>query len=223
VAFFSKHSDKEYAALEKKLKLAEGMLVSFEAEKKADSERIVLLEGLQIEQKQENDLLLAQLHQTQEELEKHFLENKSLQERALAIEKQLSDANKLVKSEGDAKVNELQKQKAELEKKLTEANASVAQLKADLEARTASEADLKSENDLLLAQLHQVQEELESYYLKNKDLEALSADVAAQLKRTRYATVNYFARARGFVLPRPQEPRSTKSSSKKGVSRAKGA
>lgn len=49
--------------------------------------------------------------------------------------------------------------------------------------------DLQSENDLLLAQLHQVQEELERYYLKNKDLEGAITEAAQMVRQVRLEVV----------------------------------
>ncbi len=316
MAFFAKHSDREYDALAKKLAAAEGKLAAAEALERELSEKLRLseaalseqktaakkaadqikgLEKAQSEQKEENDLLLAQLHQVQEELEKYFLENKAQQDKAGSLEKELktqqdkagslekelktqqdfaaktsaeakklveqlaasnkqvadvqaaaqksvedikaklvetekklNEANKLIKAEGDAKVNEVQKQKADLEKKLaaandaatkataeldalqtklTAANDAAAKAQAERENLAASESDLKSENDLLLAQLHQVQEELEKYYLSNKDLEAALTESAELIKRTRYALVGHLKwPAKQAVAPKPVAP-----------------
>lgn len=216
---FSKYSDREYEALAKKHQALEQKL-----EERDQSLEDALLQvkeltalnkkeaKVQKEQKEENDLLLAQLHQVQEELEKYFLENKTAQDQIAQLkkdvsaqnekskgleadlkaklsetEKKLSEANKLIKAEGDAKVNAAQKQKAELEKKLAEASAKV----ADTSSQTA---DLQSENDLLLAQLHQVQEELEKYYLMNKSYEAGLTEAASMVKRLRLVFVKYQAK-----------------------------
>lgn len=216
---FSKYSDREYEALAKKHQALEQKL-----EERDQSLEDALLQvkeltalnkkeaKVQKEQKEENDLLLAQLHQVQEELEKYFLENKTAQDQIAQLkkdvsaqnekskgleadlkaklsetEKKLSEANKLIKAEGDAKVNAAQKQKAELEKKLAEVSAKV----ADTSSQTA---DLQSENDLLLAQLHQVQEELEKYYLMNKSYEAGLTEAASMVKRLRLVFVKYQAK-----------------------------
>jgi chromosome segregation ATPase len=62
----------------------------------------------------------------------------------------------------------------------------------------AKAKDLQEENDLLLAQLHQVQEELEKYYLKNKDLEQSVGEVTTSLRGARYLLVKsgFSSRAR---------------------------
>lgn len=230
---FSKYSDREYEALAKKHQALEQKL-----EERDQSLEDALLQvkeltalnkkeaKVQKEQKEENDLLLAQLHQVQEELEKYFLENKTAQDQIAQLkkdvsaqnekskgleadlkaklsetEKKLSEANKLIKAEGDAKVNAAQKQKAELEKKLAEVSAKVADTEKKLAeasakvADTSSQtADLQSENDLLLAQLHQVQEELEKYYLMNKSYEAGLTEAASMVKRLRLVFVKYQAK-----------------------------
>ncbi len=65
-------------------------------------------------------------------------------------------------------------------------------------SETAKAKDLQEENDLLLAQLHQVQEELEKYYLKNKDLEQSVGEVTTSLRGARYRLVKsgFSSRAR---------------------------
>ncbi len=58
-------------------------------------------------------------------------------------------------------------------------------------SEAAKAKDLQEENDLLLAQLHQVQEELEQYYLKNKDLEQSVGEVTTSLRGARYLLVKF--------------------------------
>ena len=126
---------------------------------------------------EENELLLAQLHQIQEELESVFLKSKQFEEAA-------SQAAAKLKAETDAK-------NAEAGKAQTEA--------ARANAEAAKAKDLQEENDLLLAQLHQVQEELERYYLKNKDLESSVGEVTTSLRNARYALIN--AKLTGTLAP----------------------
>jgi hypothetical protein len=94
--------------------------------------------------KKENELLLTQLHQVQEELERQFLGGKAHE----AAEKR------------------------------------IAALTAELEAlrnAPAGDQDLKEENELLLTQLHAVQEELERYFLENQRLKQTTVPCAAPL------------------------------------------
>ena len=212
---FSKHSDREYEALEKKLKAAEDKLKAVEeklseqksASKQLDDQRKAA-EKAQAEQKEENDLLLAQLHQVQEELEKYFLENKTQQEASAKLNDALAKANDAL-AKANAELKKAQDQLVVNSKQAEEA-------KADLEALQASESDLKSENDLLLAQLHQVQEELEKYYLGNKDLESAVTQAAELIRRTRYAIVNHQAEVAGaFARSAPARPTKVSKVSKK--------
>ena len=94
----------------------------------------------QQELEQENELLLLQLHQVQEELEQHFLNNQELGEK----EKQLSI--------------DIQSKQQEIDNLKT----NTSQLNASIQAKQ----ELEQENELLLLQLHQVQEELEHYFLE---------------------------------------------------------
>jgi hypothetical protein len=172
------------------------------------------------EQQQENELILLQLHQVQEELERHHLEGQQQKEKIenlLASEKLASESAKTAEklSQDEAKraserakqLDLIQKAKAETDKalagaqaelnktqvnakaqdvRLTQANAllqrerdtqvqlvktQAAQIKETATKLVlAPSKELQQENDLLLLQLHQVQEELERYYLENQKL-----------------------------------------------------
>lgn len=118
---------------------------------------------------QENGLLLQQLHKVQEELESRYLQS---QEQA----KKLAEMHKLqadLKAAQDKAVK-LQHAEALLKKELQQATAKPAS------------AELQEENDLLLTQLHKVQEELERYYLENHQLKAGGAKLHSQSKPTYY-------------------------------------
>jgi hypothetical protein len=138
---------------------------------------------------EESELLLAQLHQVQEELEKHFLTSHEAQEKIKAETAAKQDAlNKLAAEQKSS--GALQKQKdalsaaqqeaiagnkglqEELKKQLLLTKEAGDKTKAEITAKQAALAEnkgLQEESDLLLAQLHQVQEELEKYYLQHKE------------------------------------------------------
>ena len=106
------------------------------------------------ELQEEADLLLMQLHQVQEELEKHFVESKEL--------KQQVQIETRSKQEAQAKLGAEQKASADFKKQRdTEASS-----KKDVQAKNK---ELQEEADLLLMQLHQVQEELEKHFVENKE------------------------------------------------------
>lgn len=118
---------------------------------------------------QENGLLLEQLHKVQEELESRYLQS---QEQA----KQLAELPKLqaeLKS-AQEKAAKLQQTEAQLKKELQQAAAKPAS------------AELQEENGLLLSQLHKVQEELERYYLENRQLKSGGSKLKSQSKQTYY-------------------------------------
>jgi len=109
----------------------------------------------------------------------------------------------LLKAETESKLAETVRFQAEAAKVKAESDKRVALEKqvADLQAKLKSETDAKNaeaakskhlqeENDLLLAQLHQVQEELERYYLMNKDLESSVSGVTVSLRNARYLLMN---------------------------------
>ena len=182
---------------------------------------------------QENELLLTQLHQVQEELERHYLANQEqakkvqtllhtdklaaerqqhieqlhqqlaaqtqqatekttqLSQQAEQLKKQLAEKEQLAKTQ-QQQTEKLAQQAEQLKQQLAEkerqAQAHAAQLQAQLQAQLLAvqaqaaaapvvDPALEQENELLLTQLHQVQEELERYYLegqeKSKQLQAL--------------------------------------------------
>lgn len=94
---FSKYSDREYEALAKKHQTLEQRL---QERDQALEDALLQVKELtsankkelkvQKEQKEENDLLLAQLHQVQEELEKYFLDNKAAQDQITQLQKSSS-------------------------------------------------------------------------------------------------------------------------------------
>ncbi len=120
-------------------------------------ERQAELEGLSRklrDTEQENELLLLQLHQVQEELENYFLKQQEAQ-------RQLDEMAKLA-SERQAQIEQVSKARDEQAKLAGERQA-------ELEGLSRKLKDTEQENELLLLQLHQVQEELENYFLKHQD------------------------------------------------------
>lgn len=190
---------------------------------------------------EENDLLLAQLHHVQEELEKHYLEGQARQQQLDDMHKQLNteqqrttqataslekarkesaaDIAKLTKAlseqqqatqkaQQDAQKAQQAHQAAEKtaanhqqalnaakqqlttqtqgnDKALAEMREQLAALNTSLSSSQAEHTELQEENDLLLAQLHHVQEELERYYLANRDYETLLTDAQPTFLRAR--------------------------------------
>lgn len=182
-------------------------------EQEHDKDRSVLQE-LQVKMvtaQQESSLLIGQLHQTQEELEKYYFENKKssdllnqekkklidfekkteeltkksdelnksvaqLNKDKLALNEQKAKLEELVKQETQ-KLDQLKKQKNEELAKLNQKNKQLIQEKESLQANQIS-PQIKQENEWLIKQLHQVQEEMERYYLENQKLKAQKQEVA---------------------------------------------
>jgi hypothetical protein len=120
--------------------------------------------------KNEHDLLLEQLHQVQEELEKHFLEHENTKN---SLRPQIDELNK--------EIEEARKKNADAFSQLTTSQNETKQALASLKSASDEQAEAKEENDLLLLQLHQVQEELEHYFLENRKLSKHTANKAASL------------------------------------------
>jgi len=130
-------------------------------------------EHKQAESSQENELLLSQLFQVQEELERHHLENQRLKD---AGQRAANDAQAALKQAQD-KATAL----AAAQKQVADKDAALAAVRKQAEDKAAALADLqrqidrkqaasRQENQLLLSQLHQVQKELERYGQENQRL-----------------------------------------------------
>lgn len=142
------------------------------------------LEARQREATEENELLLNQLHQVQEELERQFLDAQQKAQRLEALQqaeaslrqstaqqqKQLEEQQRAFRQQQE-RLTALQTQ---LQAKEQEAQQRLTSLQAELQSARAKAseppAELLQENELLLNQLHQVQEELERYYLESQQL-----------------------------------------------------
>lgn len=143
--------------------------------------------------RQEGELLLAQLHQVQEELERQYLSGKeqskqltSLQSEQQLIQQQREQADQLAQQrqqqlqEMRGRLTAAEREAAERTQHLQNFKTELAAAKAQVAAAQAAAADpaLADENELLLAQLHSVQEELERYYLETRSLKAEQTKLA---------------------------------------------
>ena len=155
------------------------------------------------ESTEENELLLTQLHQVQEELERHYLDGQKLKqslEAAQAQAKQLPTVQAELKKTQETlktaqgKANELPK----VQEKLKETQAALQAAQAQKAAAPSQE--LKEENELLLLQLHQVQEELERYYLENQKLKIGSAHKPKAEARDYYGAADRIKRQLSYRL-----------------------
>jgi hypothetical protein len=195
---------KERSTLQEQLHLAQQNIE--DANRLLEQERLQSLTTLEQQQAQwhkrrqdaqaESELLLAQLHQVQEELEKHLLTSQEAQEKTkaetaakqdalnkLAAEQKVSAELKKQRDELSAVQQEtLAKTKAETTAKQDALNKLAAEqkavgvlqkqkdaLSAGQQKALAENKGLQEESDLLLVQLHQVQEDLEKYYLQHKE------------------------------------------------------
>lgn len=119
---------------------------------------------------QENELLLLQLHQVQEELEATFLKNVSQQKHIDDLQSQVSSLSKACEEqsrlaiEHQTKIEQLTKNSPSIEN--TVKTQTIA-----LDTAQATLKESQQENELLLLQLHQVQEELEHYFLQHQDIQ----------------------------------------------------
>jgi chemotaxis protein histidine kinase CheA len=132
------------------------------------------------ETESESELLLLQLHQVQEELETVFLKEQETQK---ALQAKITEQAVLTK-EHTVKLETINKEKASLiaerDQQTQIANERQAQLD---ELNRVLETEVKGsteENELLLLQLHQVQEELETVFLKEQATQKALQEKTAQ-------------------------------------------
>jgi len=206
---------------------ATDQLKQLEQELERNRQAATQAEGERQSLTEENDLLLAQLHQVQEELEQYYLDGKAqtavLADTRQQLEQTTDKLKKLEQELDKAKqataklddehksqvgknqllqtmlqqvqddVKKQQEQKlADSTKQLQQASDKLQKLEQELEKNRQATAQaegerqsLAEENDLLLAQLHQVQEELESYYLANRELQSVMGESQQTLHRAR--------------------------------------
>ncbi len=133
---------------------------------------------------EENELMLAQLHQVQEELEVYYLRCRELEAgAALAVP---VDELRAAQQEAAQAAEELAALRAHADAQAVAEQQKAGELAAAHSAIDQHIKELRAaseENELMLVQLHQVQEELEHYYLECRRLEGAASTVtsAAQI------------------------------------------
>ena len=135
-------------------------------------------QALQVQLKnaeEENALLLEQLHKVQEELESSYLQSQEQAKKLAEIPKLQAvlksaqeQASKL--QQAGAAAQKLQADLKAAQEKAAKLQQAEAQLKKELQQAVvkSASAELQEENELLLGQLHKVQEELERYFLESQ-------------------------------------------------------
>lgn len=153
------------AELQKRLHVLEIDSKEAQNENTELQKRLQDLENSSTETQGENDLLLLQLHQVQEELETKYLQGQQTEVELREVQRQQSQEQKRLKNQLSQKEKELVEVKQKLSQQQQKLESQLNQKKAD-----ADYCEMLNENEMLLLQLHQVQEELERYYLENREL-----------------------------------------------------
>jgi hypothetical protein len=115
------------------------------------------------ETRKENEMLLLQLHQLQEKIEANVLNKQQLEQEQQA---HVTQQNKLQKQ-----VAQLTRARDEQSKLAAERLIELDKARQAEQSLTAMHAESVQENELLLLQLHQIQEELESIFLQKQQAE----------------------------------------------------
>ena len=159
---------------------------------------------------EEADLILVQLHQVQEELEEQFRNRRAAEQARLELQQQVQALEpEAVRLREEARQalhtrESLQQAAAQSTQALEEAQRALEQARQELQAHTGQHeaevarlqaelaqarqrvTDATEEADLILVQLHQVQEELEEHYLRRQRAEedlARSQEATAQAEQ----------------------------------------
>ena len=131
------------------------------------------------ELREENELLLEQLQRVQQKMEAFSAEKRAIDQELSAVE-EIKEENELLLSQLHRVQEELESQFLKTkaaEEKLAAAEKTIATAATDAQLK-----DLQEENDLLLQQLHHVQEELERYYLQSMQPQGQPWQYGAQLE-----------------------------------------
>ncbi len=132
-------------------------------------------------QGEENSQLLQQIHLLQQDLERQFLENKQLTQTSEDAQAKLGEA--LAEKEAQAAqlgaVEASRQELAARQAALAEVQSRLSALEEERDKLLTSSKNTADENELLLQQLHQVQEELEKYFLENRDLKQSAEQLQA--------------------------------------------
>jgi hypothetical protein len=159
---------------------------------------------------EENELILLQLTQVQEELELAVTQREELKKTG-AEKKRALEAHQAKLAQALKQGDDLQKQLAQIinirderskvadasQQKLTQVELDKKKLESEIKKYKDSEAhhaqaiktlghkvkEGEEENELLLMQMHQVQEELEHYFLNNRELRGENAELDARLRK----------------------------------------
>ena len=143
------------------------------------------------------ELSMLQLHQVQEDLEQYFFIDGEKQLKLEARERELEELRRSRAVQETALVQELQTSLEHLELRLVELEHRLASKEIELQEVTEAA-------ELSLLQLHQVQEELENYFLKSRASEQLAQAQFEQLQRAQ----GLMLRLHPDVLPNGPYPTS---------------
>lgn len=171
----------------KKLSEALAIKEALEKEKtKLASERLAL--------KTQNEQLLEQLNTVQQELAIVVIREQSVQKQLPEIKQQLAvslkEAQELLALRDDH-IKQLAETRTAKDASHKEKEALLVELAGVKNQWIAQERELKQENDLMLLQLHQVQEELEHYFLEHEKLQKREKANAQRWQRVEQRLPNY--------------------------------
>lgn len=153
--------------------------------------------------RQENELLLLQLHQVQEELEQYFLKAQTLESELQTIGGDLTNKHRLLEEyqaqldryqqEQDNNQGNIAEYRQQIEQLIQECQAisglaeerqlQIHHMQSERDSQINTTTHLRQENELLLLQLHQVQEELEHYFLQHQQEQKLREQANQRLVR----------------------------------------
>ncbi|MEX0740635.1 MAG: hypothetical protein WD071_14950 [Pseudohongiella sp.] len=142
---------------------------SHEQDKKSAEQEIKRTQDTLRQSQEENELLLLQLHQVQEELESQVLRQAQSEKTAKELANQSETRHQQINQQVTQQLAQARKDCESLTQAKNTAEQALKAAEQKLKTAEDKLRDSNEENELLLLQLHQVQEELEHYFLRHQD------------------------------------------------------
>jgi len=168
---------------------SEGLLQAWRSPGTLAKQKLEQLDTALKEEREEAELTLLQLHQVQKELEHCLLQSRS-SDQLLAAQAEALQQAEVTGQEQLAKLLALEAEAGQLRRARDEAaqdrelqGRSVADLQKQLSSKAEALTEAREEAELTLLQLHQVQEELEHYFLHSRSSDQLAEAQAEQNRR----------------------------------------
>lgn len=136
-------------------------------------------------QRERDQLTKQQASQLQEASQQHQKALDDVKQKLQASEARASQLQAKAQSEREQQASQVQRTAQKHQKALDDVAQKLQTSETRLSQQQAEQSELQEENDLLLSQLHQVQEELERYFLANREYQTAMGSARQTFTRAR--------------------------------------